>query len=200
MPVTQRKPSTPNTRRRLEDFPEWQQALEMKRKLGQEQEAIANRFRQFDGWHHPVTATEGRVNTLMGKLLAKVSGTAEPAPAFSEADGTALAERREACQRAIEQHERNMNALRHELMGEIYESWEEEHSQARKLIARMIVETKKAIDAEQKLANEMAAAGAIVSVLWGQRPWVNTSNCAGLPAVFRPMNLRAFVASNTNLL
>jgi hypothetical protein len=187
-------------RRRLEDFPEWAEALETQRRLATELAQIVANYQHVDIMIHQQTPQESRISQLRSLLLDKVGARPAKPVQPSEEEGPALAEKRAACEQAIAQQERKVNDLRLSLATEIYRDWEDEHFAARQRIARAIIEAAEAIRDEQTLAEKMAAAGAISSPCFGSRLWVNCSNSPTIPSVFRPMNIRAFIECNRNLL
>ena len=197
-----KKNETPNTRRTLADCPQWAPAEETLRRLDSEHEQIVEEGRRFDATaSHQPSEQESRIGKLTHALLEKVGAT-KPAPAAtSEGDGHDLAERRAACEAAIERHQRTMAQLRRKLEGELYrEGWENEHFAARQRIAKAVVALKEAWDDERKLAIEMCQAGALQDVRYGGRLLVNFSAAAKLPNVIQTMSLPAFIESNRNLL
>ncbi len=193
--------TTPNTRRQLADFPQWAEAEETLRRLRLEEQVIVAQYRKADGALHEQTQQESRIGKLANTILAKVGAT-RPAEVTSEAElvGAELAEKRLACENALEQHERKMTSLRIQLSTEVYKSWEQEHLAARQKIAKALVELATAVQDEGQLAEKMAAAGALTSARWGGRLWVNTSTCPLVPAVFRALNVGEFCRNNANLL
>ena len=195
--------TTPNTRRQLADFPQWAEAEETLRRLRLEEQVIVAQYRKADGALHEQTQQESRIGKLANTILAKVGAT-RPAEVTSEAElvGAELAEKRLACENALEAHQREMQQLRIRLSARVYSEggWEQEHLAVRQRIAKAVIELATAVQDEGRLAEKMATAGAITSARWGGRLWVNTSACPLVPAVFRALNVGEFRRYNENLL
>ena len=193
--------TTSNTRRQLADFPQWAEAEEILQQLRLEKQVIVAQYRKADGALHEQTQQESRIGKLANTILAKVGAT-RPAEVTSEAElvGAELAEKRLACENALEQHERKMQAADSAIRSGLQESWEQEHLAARQKIAKALIELATAVQDEGQLAEKMATAGALTSARWGGRLWVNTSTCPLVPAVFRALNVGEFCRNNENLL
>ncbi|MCD4728162.1 MAG: hypothetical protein K8R46_10900 [Pirellulales bacterium] len=190
-----RETSQPRT---LAELPEWQAAVEKQADLQREFATAERAAQQCDG--APLRAEQpersGRIQAMADSLLGKsVKETADPMP-----DRGAIAERLEACHRAVAEHGRAMATLRSDLQRQLYESWTDEHLAARKRIAQAIIELKKSFDDEQALATQMADAGAISTAVYGRRKLLNFSSVANLPATIRGLKTKAFQRDNTNLL
>jgi len=199
--MSTKKPLTPDQAgacRTLADCLEWRAALEMKQRLDAELQTIKAEAARHDGHLEP-TPREGRIARFAAVLVARVAGA--PLPVFAEDDGPTPSEKLAAVRGEIEKHTVKMDRLRRELAGVLYPNgWEQQHLEARRRIARGIIELKTVIDEEQRLAGEMFAAGALVDPTFGHRLWINTSGCGPLPNLFRTLDLRGFRETNRNLL
>ena len=184
-----KKPGTSN-HRTLEDFVEWQQAVETKARLDKEAKAIAAEMLLVSGGGHDSTQQETRIAKMADSLLGR--------PTTATAPNESLAERREAVQVAIEQHDRTMRSLRIRLSQEIYADYADEHRAARRAIVEAALELKSAFDAENKLAHKILAAGGLNDVQ--NRLLCNFSACGSLPSAVRSMNATAFRECNRELL
>ncbi len=192
------KKPTPNQAtgpRTLADCPEWKEALTIRKRLEEQ-------LRRYVVVADAPAGDVSIVRQLVGKLLSWAKGTSatpEPEQLASPAVGNA-SEQREAARLALDEHNQATERLRLQLAGELYPAWSDEHLRARQRIAQAAVALKTSIDAEQRLAEQMAAAGALSDAGFGRRLWVNCANAAQLPRLFRPMNLTAFRRDNADLL
>ena len=136
--------------RQLSDHPQWVEALSIRQRL---QEQLRRYVAEPDAPAGDVSI----VRQLVGKLLSWAKGTAatpEPEQLASPAIGNP-AERHEAARLALAEHSEAMGRLKIRLATELYAAWEGEHRRTRQRIAQSVIELKEAIDAEQRLAEEM---------------------------------------------
>jgi hypothetical protein len=188
------------THRLLDDLPPLPEKIKALGRLEAENEKIIAAYRRVDFLIHEPTPQESRIKKLTSGLLEKVGARTAPLAQASEAEGADLAERRAACESAIAGLQREIRTLRAELSAKLYSAeWKDEHFSARQRIARAIIEAAEAIQAEQKLANRMAAAGAISGPHFGSRLWLNVSSCPLIPSVFRQLSIDEFKRNNSNL-
>ncbi len=77
--LSTKKPSPPNTIRRLEDHPKWQEAVETQRRLQREQELIDEAARQTQGLAGK-SSQQNRIGNAVDAIMAKVNGQPGPHP------------------------------------------------------------------------------------------------------------------------
>jgi hypothetical protein len=184
-----KKPGT-SSHRTLDDFVEWQQAVETKARLDKEAKSIAAEMLNAGNGGHDSTRQETRIATMADELLGR--------PTAATASNESLAERREAVRVAAEQHDQTTRSLRIRLSTEIYADYEAEHRAARRRIVETALALKSAWDDETQLAHKILQAGGLNDIR--NRLLCNFSACGSLPSAVRSMNAAAYRETNRELL
>ena len=141
--------------RKLEDLSRWQEQLAIRKKIETELRDAEAADRLANGSQQ--TPEDNRVSRFIARLWAKVSGAL--AAIFTEADEVTAAEKLLAVRRAMEQQQRHMESLRHELDGQVVPGMGAEALCRAATYRRAAVELAEAVQDEQATATQMYQAG-----------------------------------------